>query len=116
MLLSLLNDDEEGCAIDPDYTKSVSDVYKETMMKIMDISGDWNIFGSVEMDEGVIRIPSWISDWSVPKSCSDMRFGDQPNEVSDYDGGGVLCLESEHGEDAGAFILVLEVIEERWCY
>ena len=39
-----------------------------------------------------------------------MRFGDQPNEVSDYDGGGVLCLESEHGEDAGAFILVLEVI------
>jgi hypothetical protein len=42
-----------------------------------------------------------------------MRFGEQPNEVFDYDGGRVLCLESKHGEDAGAFILVLEVIEEK---
>ena len=40
-----------------------------------------------------------------------MRFGEQPNEVSDYDDGGVLFLESKHGEGAGAFILVLEVIE-----
>jgi hypothetical protein len=69
-LLSLLNDNERRCVIDPNYTKSVSDVYKETMIKIMEINGDWRIFSSVEMDECVIRIPSWIPDWSAPKSSS----------------------------------------------
>jgi hypothetical protein len=71
-LLSLLDDNERGCAIDPDYTKSVSDVYKETMVKIIKISDDWEIFGSVEMDEGVIRIPSWIPDWSVPRRSASL--------------------------------------------
>jgi hypothetical protein len=42
------------------------------MMKIMEITGDWEIFGSVEMDEGVIRIPSWIPDWSVPRSSGSL--------------------------------------------
>jgi hypothetical protein len=68
------------------------------MMKIMEISGDWEIFMSVEMDECVIRIPSWIPDWSVPRSSALLPHfvaSGWSKSVADFSEKGILSVQGK---------------------
>jgi hypothetical protein len=71
-LLSLVPDSEKQVGIEPDYTKDVYEVYQDVAIKFTKWFGTLGLLQTVEMHEHLVGVPSWVPDWSTPKST--LRF------------------------------------------
>ena len=71
-LLSLVPKSMRGFGITPDYTKSVQDVYTDAFKSIVSVRANLDILLAVEMDESTQWTPTWVPDWSHPRSSFQM--------------------------------------------
>jgi hypothetical protein len=64
-LLGLASKDLE---IEPDYNKSPGQVLTETTVRILQSSSDLDVLNYVSNNWKETKLPSWVPDWSLPKS------------------------------------------------
>ena len=94
-ILSLLESSIEAINIEPDYTKSTSQVYQDvTLRYINDFKSLW-ILSSSGLTERLSGMPSWVPDWTVVQTPQPLLYGfasgDSVPEVQ-YRGAGVLSV------------------------
>ncbi|KAL8788724.1 MAG: hypothetical protein Q9213_001538 [Squamulea squamosa] len=59
--------------IRPDYTKTIVEVFRDVMIKSIFTNGDLTLLTCYELQDERGNISSWIPDWSVPKTCREIR-------------------------------------------
>ena len=80
-VLNMLKTFEKDARIKPDYTKTVSQVYRGVVLSILDHTNKISILGHCEMQEqplassDSLQIPSWVPDWTIPSSTQRMYSG-----------------------------------------
>lgn len=80
-VLNMLKTFERNAKIKPDYTKTVSQVYRDVVLSILDHTDKIAILGYCEMQEqplessDSLQIPSWVPDWTVPTFTQRMETG-----------------------------------------
>ena len=94
-ILSLLESSIDAINIEPDYTKSTSQVYQDvTLRYISDRKSLW-ILSSSGLTERSSEMPTWVPDWTVVETPEPIVFGlasgDSVPEVQ-YRGAGVLSV------------------------
>ena len=67
-ILSLLTPGERDYGIRPDYNKSVTAVYEDTMVRWTRLCQNLTLLQTAELSEDTPRIPSWVPDWSAARS------------------------------------------------
>jgi hypothetical protein len=73
-LLSLVPNSEKQVGIEPDYTKDVYEVYQDVAIKFTKGFGTLKLLHTVEMHEHLVGVPSWVPDWSTPKSTLHFTY------------------------------------------
>ena len=73
-LLSLLHPSERMFGISADYTKSVAEVYKDAMIRWSQGYRSLRLLQTVEMSEGVERMPSWVPDWGMTRATTGLSY------------------------------------------
>jgi hypothetical protein len=73
-LLSLIPDSEKEVGIEPDYTKDVYEVYQDVAIKFTKWFGTLELLHTVERHEHLVGVPSWVPDWSTPKSTLHFTY------------------------------------------
>ncbi len=80
-VLNMLRTFERDAKIKPDYTKTVSQVYRGVVLSILDHTNKISILGHCEMREqplessDSLQLPSWVPDWTIPSSTQRMYTG-----------------------------------------
>ena len=80
-VLSMLKTFERDAKIKPDYTKTVSQVYRDVVLSVLDHTNKISILGHCEMQEqplessDSLQLPSWVPDWTIPSSIQRMETG-----------------------------------------
>lgn len=64
-LLSLRSDSNRGISIQPDYSRSIEELYTESTVKLILRYGDLEVLTNTEIGQSKMRLPSWVPDWSV---------------------------------------------------
>jgi len=72
-LLSLVRPNEKGIKIEPDYTKSVYEVYQDVMVQFITV-GNLQLLSTIEMHEHLEGVPSWVPDWTSPRLSKRLRI------------------------------------------
>jgi hypothetical protein len=54
--------------IEPDYNKSAASVLTDTTVRILQTSSNLDVLNHVSNDRRDTKLPSWVPDWSLPKS------------------------------------------------
>jgi hypothetical protein len=91
-LLSLTELTEKRIKINPDYTKSIYDVYQDFMVQFITI-GHVRLLRGVEMHEHLEGVPSWVPDWSTPRLSESLQVFNanaEFNHVVQFQQGGIL--------------------------
>jgi hypothetical protein len=89
-LLSL--SDEKGVKIEPDYTKSLYEVYQDVMLQFIS-ARNLRLLSTIEMHEHLEGIPSWVPDWASPRlseALSYFQTGTGFDAVVEFQQGGIL--------------------------
>jgi hypothetical protein len=66
-LLSLAQECQGGLLIEPHYTKSASNIYRDVVVKYIKYTKTLRILSSVELHTHHTDMPSWVPDWSTPR-------------------------------------------------
>lgn len=66
-LLSMLDLTAGKLEIEPDYTKDVSEVFKDATIRWINYERSLQIFQSVGMEGQLAGMPSWVPSWSSPR-------------------------------------------------
>jgi hypothetical protein len=66
-IFALLSLTQEGYGIEPDYTKSLQDVYTDALKCIIASSDHLGVFVTLEIHGSSEWTPTWVPDWSRPK-------------------------------------------------
>ena len=80
-VLYMLKTFERDAIIKPDYTKTVSQVYRDVVTSILDHTDKISILGYCEMQEqplessDSLQLPSWVPNWMIPSSTNPMHSG-----------------------------------------
>jgi hypothetical protein len=74
-VFSLLCEPDQRLGIQADYSKSVSDVYMEVVLKIITQRHSLKILHTCELSSKVLDIPSWVPDWSSPLKQLNLPWG-----------------------------------------
>ena len=80
-VLNMLEPWERNAKIKPDYTKNVSQVYRDAVLSIVNHTNRINILGHCEMQEQPLELsdslqfPSWVRNWAIPTSTERMFGG-----------------------------------------
>ena len=80
-VLDMLKTFEGHANIKPDYTKTVSQVYRDVVTSILDHTDKISILGHCEMQEhplessDSLQLPSWVPNWTIPNSTNRMYSG-----------------------------------------
>ena len=80
-VLNMLAPRERNAEIKPDYTKTVSQVYRDAVLSIVNHTGEIELLGHCEMQEqpleesDSLRFPSWVPNWTIPISTDRMYGG-----------------------------------------
>ena len=80
-VLNMLTTFERDTKIKPDYTKTVSQVYRDVVLSILDNTTKISILGYCEMQEqplessDSLQVPSWVPDWTIPSLTQRMETG-----------------------------------------
>ncbi|KAF2092942.1 hypothetical protein NA57DRAFT_62043 [Rhizodiscina lignyota] len=70
-LLSMLPVDE-NLKIEPDYTKTVSEVYRDAALAELRFWRRFDLLATVEHHGEGLRVPSWVPDWSIPRNANKL--------------------------------------------
>lgn len=65
----------------PDYQRSVPDVYREACQPCLNASDIVRLLCSVDHDQPVEGMPSWVPDWSTPRQTVSLGFTDKEHAV-----------------------------------
>ncbi|KAL9596024.1 MAG: hypothetical protein Q9219_006075 [cf. Caloplaca sp. 3 TL-2023] len=71
-VLSLMRE-EDRLGLQPDYHKSVSDVFQDVVVKDFSIRGNASLLTHCEQKTEVHTMPSWVPDWSISKVCNSIK-------------------------------------------
>ena len=80
-VLNMLQTFERDVKIKPDYTKTVSQVYRDVVLSILDHTSKLGKLRHCEMQEqplessDSLKLPSWVPDWTTPSSTQRMETG-----------------------------------------
>jgi hypothetical protein len=81
-LLSLAQECQSRVLIEPDYTKSASDIYREFAVNHIRLTGSLNILKSVEFQAHHTDMPSWVPDWSTLRLSTSLTTQDAGSRSS----------------------------------
>ncbi|KAL8833889.1 MAG: hypothetical protein Q9170_004036 [Blastenia crenularia] len=70
-VLQLL-EEQNRCGIQPDYSKSVVEVFRELMVASVFEYWDLTLLTCCELGENPPGLPSWVPNWSRPRRCSEI--------------------------------------------
>jgi hypothetical protein len=65
---------EENPRIEPDYTKSLREIYQDLFIKDVEHSKDLRLLQSCELQKSSQGIPTWVTDWSSPRSAPTLKY------------------------------------------
>ena len=65
---------KENPRIEPDYTKSLQEIYQDLAIKDMKQSKDLRLLQSCKMLKSTQGMPTWVTDWSIPRSAMRLRY------------------------------------------
>ena len=115
-VLNMLKTFERDAKIKPDYTKTVSQVYRDVVLSILDNTNKISILGHCEMQEqplessDSLQIPSWVPDWTIPSSTQRMETGHASGNSN---------AETSHDNDVlrvmGAYVARIGHVEKIMC-
>ena len=80
-MLKTVNSFERHAKIKPDYAKTVSQVYRDVVLSILDQTNQTSILDHCEMQEqplgssDSLQIPSWVPDWTIPSNQRRLNIG-----------------------------------------
>ncbi|KAK0512926.1 hypothetical protein JMJ35_004943 [Cladonia borealis] len=80
-VLNMLKTFEKDANIKPDYTKTVSQVYRDVVLSILDNTDKITILGYCQMQDqplessDSLQLPSWVPDWTFPRHIQPMMTG-----------------------------------------
>jgi hypothetical protein len=100
-LSSLLCEPDKRSGIQPDYSKSVAEVYTDVVRRTISEHHSLKILTACELSSRVLGIPSWVPDWSSPFKTTKLAPGGRGVPAAGYLHGsvtqcsqeGVLCFE-----------------------
>lgn len=81
--------------IQPDYSKSVPDVFRDVMLRSIFQRLNANILSCCEVTAEPIILPSWVPDWASPRRCIEIwepRACWNSFPHAKYDGDGILTM------------------------
>ena len=93
-VLNMLERFERGAEIKPDYTKTVSQVYRDVVTSILDHTHKITILEYCEMQEqplessDSLKFPSWVPNWTIPSFTNHIHSGNtsgNSNAETSYD-------------------------------
>ncbi|KAH6716564.1 heterokaryon incompatibility protein-domain-containing protein [Leptodontidium sp. MPI-SDFR-AT-0119] len=67
-LLGMLGEKDQ-LGIEPDYTKSVDEVYKDTALRLIYNTGSLDVLRHIELNDSN-KLPSWVPDWKTPRGAT----------------------------------------------
>lgn len=65
---------KERLAIQVDYKKCVFDVFRDVLLRYIHLGGNAALLRSCEIRSRAEGIPSWIPNWSIPRTCRRISF------------------------------------------
>lgn len=73
-ILSMLSEENVGEAIEPDYNKTVSEVYKDAVARWTNSLGNLAILESCSLDRRLEGAPSWVPNLAIPDIRLPFQF------------------------------------------
>lgn len=74
-ILGLLKSPREAIDIEPDYEKSISQVYQDVTLRWIDCHRSLNILGSSGLANRPSKMPTWVFNWTVMEGPFPLMFG-----------------------------------------
>ena len=80
-VLNMLKTFEKDANIKPDYTKTVSQVYRDVVLSILENTDKITILGHCQMQDqplkssDALQLPSWVPDWTFPRDIRPLMTG-----------------------------------------
>lgn len=90
-LLGML-DPYRRLGIEPDYTKTVADVFKQVVLQCLSVFNGLRVLRHCKLVPEIIDMPSWVPSWSKGSTYSALnsRASLYANAVAEYDGESTL--------------------------
>lgn len=86
---SILAGRERKMGLEPDYTKTVSEVYQEFLLRYIDNTRCLNLLADARISKEN-KWPSWVPNWSIPRTSVRLTWGYGGSEslaVTEFNGG-----------------------------
>ncbi|KAI4187128.1 MAG: hypothetical protein LQ348_004135 [Seirophora lacunosa] len=64
--------EKERLGIQPDYTKTTAEVFRDMMVTSIFEYGDLTLLTCCELQDGSGDVPSWVPNWSIPRECKEI--------------------------------------------
>lgn len=96
-VLNLLDKTENGINIEPDYTKTTAQVYKDCLLRDIEYHKTLEVLRHCELqDVRSAEMPTWVPNWDVAPSAATLENAGQASGHSvalvEYKGGAVLSV------------------------
>jgi hypothetical protein len=76
-LLSMLGPSEKVIGIDADYSKTISEVYKDATLCTIKFDRELNILATAGLDQSNSGLPSWVPKWPCRELYKPLRYAVQ---------------------------------------
>ena len=110
-ILSLLGPSSEAIDIEPDYTKSTSQVYQDVALHYINRHKTLNLLRSSGLNDMPSEMPTWVPDWTVvdyPFSFTSVFASGHSEAEVQYRGAGILSV-------TGSVSAIVQHVERMEC-
>ncbi|KAL8727022.1 MAG: hypothetical protein Q9166_006320 [cf. Caloplaca sp. 2 TL-2023] len=110
-VLNLVNE-QERLGLQPDYNKSVVEVFRDLMVTSIFEYWDLSLLSCCELQDERAEMPTWVPNWSIPRKCNEIwgatACWNSVPSAKYNDGDGFLIVSGCH---AATIIKVTEILQ-----